>query len=50
MQGRYSAKTKSTGEEVNPQIIHWFTVKDGKITAFQQHLDTLAMARALGEV
>lgn len=50
MQGRYSAKAKNTGKAVNPQIVHWFTVKDGKITGFQQHLDTLAMARALGEV
>lgn len=50
MQGRYSAVSKATGERVNPQIVHWWTVKDGLITGFQQHVDTLAMARALGEV
>lgn len=50
MQGRYSAVSKATGQRVNPQIVHWFTVKDGQIVAFQQHLDTLAMAKALGQV
>lgn len=50
MQGRYSAISKTTGERVNPQIVHWFKVRDGQIVAFQQHLDTLAMARALGEM
>lgn len=49
MQGRYSAISKTTGERVNPQIVHWFKVRDGQIVAFQQHLDTLAMAKALGE-
>ena len=50
MQGRYSAISKATGERLNPQVVHWFTVKNGMITAFQQHVDTLAMARALGQV
>jgi ketosteroid isomerase-like protein len=50
MQGRYAAVAKATGERVNPQIVHWWTVKDGLITGFQQHVDTLAMARALGNV
>ena len=49
MQGRYAAISKATGQRVNPQIVHWFTVRDGKIVSFQQHLDTLAMAKALGE-
>jgi ketosteroid isomerase-like protein len=49
MQGRYAAVAKATGRRVNPQIVHWWTVKDGLITGFQQHVDTLAMARALGE-
>ncbi|GMN04380.1 nuclear transport factor 2 family protein [Altererythrobacter sp. MTPC7] len=50
MQGRYSAISKATGERVNPQIVHWFKVRNGQIVSFQQHLDTLAMARVLGEV
>lgn len=50
MQGRYSAVSKATNESVNTQIVHWWTVKDGRITGFQQHVDTLAVSRALGEV
>ena len=49
MQGRYRARTKASGIEINPQIVHWWTVKDGKIAAYQQHVDTLALAKALGE-
>lgn len=50
MQGRYSGVSKASGQRANPQVVHWFTLKDGLITGFQQHVDTLAMARALGEV
>lgn len=49
MQGRYRARAKASGAEINPQIVHWWTVKDGKIATFQQHVDTFALARALGE-
>lgn len=48
MQGRYRARAKASGAEINPQIVHWWTVKDGKITAFQQHVDTLILAKAVG--
>jgi ketosteroid isomerase-like protein len=50
MQGRYRGTAKATSETINPQIVHWWKVKDGKLAAFQQHVDTLALARALGEV
>ncbi|MEE4205045.1 MAG: nuclear transport factor 2 family protein [Erythrobacter sp.] len=49
MQGRYRAQAKASGAEINPQIVHWWTLKDGKIAAYQQHVDTFALARALGE-
>jgi len=49
MQGRYRARVKASGAEINPQIVHWWKVKDGKIATFQQHVDTFALARALGE-
>jgi len=49
MQGRYRARAKKSGIEINPQIVHWWTLQDGKITAYQQHVDTFALARALGE-
>lgn len=49
MHGRYRARARASGAEINPQIVHWWTVKDGKIATFQQHVDTFALARALGE-
>lgn len=49
MQGRYRARAKASGAEINPQIVHWWTVKDGKIATFQQHVDTFVLAKALGE-
>lgn len=49
MQGRYRARAKASGSEINPQIVHWWTVRDGKIATFQQHVDTFALAKALSE-
>jgi ketosteroid isomerase-like protein len=49
MQGRYRARAKASGIEINPQIVHWWTLKDRKIAAYQQHVDTFALARALGK-
>jgi uncharacterized protein len=50
MLGRYSATARATGVRMNPQIVHVWTVRGGRIAAYQQHVDTLALARALGEV
>ena len=50
MCGRYSGRAKATGKPINPQIVHWWTVRDGKLAAFQQYVDTLALARILGEI
>ena len=50
MSGRYSATSKATGLPVNPQVVHVWTLKDGKAETFQQHADTLGMALATGRV
>jgi uncharacterized protein len=50
MLGRYSATARATGVRMNPQIVHVWTVRGGRIAAYEQHVDTLALARALGEV
>ena len=50
MSGRYSATAKATGLPVAPQVVHVWTLQDGRITAFQQHADTLGMAIATGRV
>jgi len=46
MFGRYKAKYKSTGKSMNPQVVHHYTMKDGKVIAFQQYVDTLALKEA----
>ena len=50
MCGRYSATARATGLPVNPQAVHVWTLRDGKATAFQQHVDTLGLALATGRV
>ncbi len=41
---RYDAKNKATGKAYNAQVAHLWTLKDGKITAFQQYVDTKKLA------
>lgn len=38
--GRYSGTNKATGEALDAQFVHVFTVSGGKITHFQQYTDT----------
>ena len=50
MTGRYVASSKATGLPVNPQVVHVWTLEDGKAATFQQHADTLGLAIATGRV
>lgn len=44
---RYDAKVKATGKSYNAQAAHLWTLNDnGKITAFQQYVDTKKLADA----
>lgn len=44
---RYDAKVKATGKDYNAQVAHLWTLNDeGKITAFQQFVDTKKLADA----
>jgi ketosteroid isomerase-like protein len=38
--GRYDAKHKLTGKEINAQFVHIFWIEDGKVVKFQQYADT----------
>jgi ketosteroid isomerase-like protein len=38
--GTYTWKHKVSGEPADVKIVHVFTLADGKITRFQQHVDT----------
>ncbi len=44
---RYEAKHKTTGKTINSQTAHLWTLKDGKIVAFQQFTDTKQAAAAV---
>ncbi|WP_371194380.1 nuclear transport factor 2 family protein [Glaciecola sp. SC05] len=46
--GRYAGKNKNSGLEMNPQAVHVWTLENGKIVKFQQHIDTLNVHRAMG--
>ena len=50
MLGRYTGTCKATGRAQNPQVIHVWRLEDGTITRFQQHIDTLHVARVMGDV
>jgi uncharacterized protein len=45
-QGHYSGVYKATGRSVRAQFAHVFTLRDGKVAAFQQYTDTKQFAEA----
>ena len=45
--GRYTGTYKATKIEIDAQFAHIWTVRDGKIIAFQQYTDTAQAARAV---
>jgi len=47
--GRYVGTCRATGKAMDAQALHLWTLKDGKVVAFQQYVDTLAVARAVGQ-
>ena len=48
MTGRYTGTCNATGQAMNPQVAHIWTLADGKAIGFQRLVDTLAVARAMG--
>ena len=47
--GRYNAKYKKNGAKIDLQMAHLWTLKDGKIIAFQQFADTKGIHDAMNE-
>jgi ketosteroid isomerase-like protein len=45
--GRYNAKNKMTGKEINVQFVHMWTLEDGLVTKFQQYADTQQVNNAM---
>ena len=44
--GRYAGTNNATGVPVHAQFVHVWTIREGRITRFQQFTDTLQFARA----
>lgn len=45
-QGHYRWRIKSTGHSYESDFVHAFTISDGKVSHFQEYLDTHAWAAA----
>lgn len=45
--GRYTGTAKNGGAVLNAQFAHVWTVRDGKVQAFQQYTDTAQVTAAL---
>ena len=43
---KYRGRVKSTGRNVDADLVHVFTVRDGKIAAFREYYDTAAAVEA----
>ena len=48
VEGRYSGKYKATGKSMDTQFCHVWDVKDGKVTRFQQYVDTAKLQAVMG--
>lgn len=48
VEGRYSGMFKATGKSMDTQVCHVWDVKDGKITRFQQYVDTAKLHDVMG--
>jgi uncharacterized protein len=45
--GRYQAKHKNTGKEIDAQMAHLWWTKNGKVIRFQQFVDTKQVSEAV---
>ena len=48
--GRYRGAYKATGRPIDAQMAHVWRVEEGKVVSFRQYVDTLAVARATGDL
>ena len=44
--GNFKGRTRTAGREYDIDWLHVFTVRDGRVTAFREYLDTAALADA----
>ena len=48
VEGRYTGKYKSTGAAIDAQFVHSWTLRGGKVVAFQQYTDTAQWQQVTG--
>ncbi len=48
VEARYSGTYKATGKRMDAQVCHVWDVKDGKVTRFQQYVDTAKLQDVMG--
>lgn len=48
VEARYTGIYKPTGKALDAQVSHVWTIRDGKISKFQQYLDTAKMQDVMG--
>lgn len=48
VEGRYRGLFKATGQTLDAQVCHVWDLKDGKITRFQQYVDTHKLRDVMG--
>ncbi len=47
MEGRYTGTHKVTGKDLDAQVCHVWRLRDGKITSFQQYVDTAQLQEVM---
>ena len=48
VEARYTGTYKATGKSMDAQVCHVWDVKDGKVTRFQQYMDTAKLWDVMG--
>jgi ketosteroid isomerase-like protein len=48
VEARYTGTYKATGKSMDAQVCHVWDVKDGKVTRFQQYMDTAKLLNVMG--
>ena len=48
VEGRYTGGYKATRRSIDSQFCHVFKVREGKVTSFQQYMDTAQMQEVMG--
>ncbi|MCB9896944.1 MAG: nuclear transport factor 2 family protein [Planctomycetes bacterium] len=48
VEGRYSGTFLATGKSLDAQVCHVWTLRDGRITRFQQYVDTAQLHAVMG--